>query len=74
MFLFFHTAPEDKGDIVDKNFERILNLIEESGEKKKTNISIQEYQNIINRSITLWMSNGVDEAFSFIRSYFNFVG
>ena len=56
---------------MDKNFERILNLIEESGAKKKTNISIQEYQNIINRSITLWMSNGVDEAFSFIRSYFN---
>jgi len=28
---------------------------------------------IINKSSNLWMSNGVDEAFRFIRSYFNFI-
>ncbi len=58
---------------MNKNFERILNLIEELGSHKKTPITIQEYQSIINKSSALWMSNGVDEAFRFIRSYFNFI-
>lgn len=58
---------------MDKNFLRIINLIDELGSKKKNEIDIKEYQSIINRSITLWMSNGVDEAFTFIRSYFNFI-
>ena len=44
---------------MDKNFIRILNLIEELGSKKKTPITIQEYQDIINKSSNLWMSNGV---------------
>lgn len=58
---------------MNKNFVRILNLIEELGSTKKTPITIQEYQSIINKSSALWMSNGVDEAFRFIRSYFNFI-
>ena len=58
---------------MDKNFIRILNLREERGSKKKTPITIQEYQDIINKSSNLWMSNGVDEAFRYIRSYFNFI-
>ena len=56
-----------------KNFLRIINLIEELGSEKKTPITIQQYQDIINKSSNLWMSNGVDEAFRFIRSYFNFI-
>ena len=58
---------------VNKNFLRIINLIEELGSEKKTPITIQQYQDIINKSSNLWMSNGVDEAFRFIRSYFNFI-
>ena len=46
---------------MNKNFLRIINL------------TIQQYQDIINKSSNLWMSNGVDEAFRFIRSYFNFI-
>ena len=56
---------------MNKNFLRIINLIEELGSEKKTPITIQQYQDIINKSSNLWMSNGVDEAFRFIRSYFN---
>ena len=48
---------------MNKNFLRIINLIEELGSEKKTPITIQQYQDI----------NGVDEAFRFIRSYFNFI-
>ena len=59
--------------IMIKNFLRIINLIEELGSEKKTPITIQQYQDIINKSSNLWMSNGVDEAFRFIRSYFNFI-
>ena len=58
---------------MNKNFLRIINLIEELGSEKKTPITIQQYQDIINKSSNLWMSNGVDEAFRFIRSYFNFI-
>lgn len=58
---------------MNKNFLRIINFIEELGSEKKTPITIQQYQDIINRSSNLWMSNGVDEAFRFIRSYFNFI-
>ena len=53
---------------MNKNFLRIINLIEELGSEKKTPITIQQYQDIINKSSNLWMSNGVDEAFRFIRS------
>mgnify|MGYP001132661765 CR=1 FL=1 len=52
---------------MNKNFLRIINLIEELGSEKKTPITIQQYQDIINKSSNLWMSNGVDEAFRFIR-------
>ena len=48
---------------MNKNFLRIINLIEELGSEKKTPITIQQYQDIINKSSNLWMSNGVDEAF-----------
>ena len=58
---------------MNKNFLRIINLIEALGSEKKTPITIQQYQDIINKSSNLWMSNGVDEAFRFIRSYFNFI-
>lgn len=58
---------------MNKNFLRIINLIEELGSEKKTPITIQQYQDIINKSSNLWMPNGVDEAFRFIRSYFNFI-
>ncbi len=58
---------------MDKNLERIINLVEELGEKKTTPISMEEYQQIINKGSMLMMSNGIDEALSFIISYFNFI-
>ena len=41
---------------MNKNFLRIINLIEELGSEKKTPITIQQYQDIINRSSNLWRS------------------
>ena len=38
---------------MNKNFLRIINLIEELGSEKKTPITIQQYQDIINKSSNL---------------------
>ena len=58
---------------MNKNFLRIINLIEELGSEKKTPITIQQYQDIINKSSNLWMSNGVDEAYDRIGLAYLFV-
>lgn len=36
---------------MNKNFLRIINLIEELGSEKKTPITIQQYQDIINKKL-----------------------
>ena len=58
---------------MNKNFLRIINLIEELGSEKRHQLLYSNTRIIINKSSNLWMSNGVDEAFRFIRSYFNFI-
>ena len=58
---------------MNKNFFFFFYLIEELGYEKKSPITIQLFPDIIYYCSNLWMSNGVDEAFRFIRSYFNFI-
>ena len=59
---------------MNKNFLRIINLIEELGSEKKRHQLLYSNTRIsLIKSSNLWMSNGVDEAFRFIRSYFNFI-
>ena len=40
---------------MNKNFLRIINLIEELGSEKKTPITIQHYQDILNKCPMVWM-------------------